>query len=118
MEELFKAIASNVALGVELLASIIIGVGAIEALYRLVRHPFGGTMGLGDKKEVWLHFAAWLVLGLEFELAADVLRTAISPSWDDIGQLGAIAVIRTLLNYFLSKDIKEFAERRAPVADS
>jgi uncharacterized membrane protein len=98
MEELFKGFASNVALAIELLAAIIIGIGAIEAVYRLVRRPFGGPMGLEDKKEVWLHFAAWLVLGLEFELAADVLRTAISPSWDDIGQLGAIAVIRTLLN--------------------
>lgn len=52
----------------------------------------------------------WLILGLEFELAADIVRSAISPSWSDIGQLGAIAAIRTVLNYFLEKDIKEFEE--------
>ncbi len=73
-------------------------------------------MALDDKKEVWLHFAAWLVLGLEFELAADVLRTAITPSWNDIGQLAAIAVIRTFLNYFLGKDIEKFGERRGETA--
>jgi uncharacterized membrane protein len=47
---------------------------------------------------------------LQFELAADVVRSAISPTWSDIGQLGAIAAIRTVLNYFLERDIKEFEE--------
>jgi uncharacterized membrane protein len=44
---------------------------------------------------VWLGFGGWLLLGLEFELAADIVRTAIAPTWTEIGQLGAIAVIRT-----------------------
>jgi uncharacterized membrane protein len=52
----------------------------------------------------------WLLLGLEFELAADIIRSVISPTWLDIGQLGAIAVIRTFLNYFLEKDLEESAE--------
>jgi len=43
-------------------------------------------------------------------LAADIVRTAISQSWTDIGQLGAIAVIRTFLNYFLEKDVERYAE--------
>ena len=45
----------------------------------------------------------WLLLGLEFELAADIVRSVISPTWVEIGQLAAIAVIRTFLNYFLEK---------------
>jgi uncharacterized membrane protein len=59
---------------------------------------------------VWIHFARWLVLALEFELAADIFRTAITPTWNDLGQLAAIAVIRTFLNYFLSRDVKETFE--------
>jgi len=51
-----------------------------------------------------------LVLALEFELAADILRTAITPTWNEIGQLTAIALIRTFLNYFLSKDVKDTIE--------
>jgi uncharacterized membrane protein len=57
-----------------------------------------------------MHFATWLLLGLEFELAADVIRTAIAPTWSDIGQLASIAAIRTFLSYFLDKDIEKVAD--------
>ena len=50
------------------------------------------------------------MLGLEFELAADIVRSAISPNWKDIGMLGAIAAIRTFLNYFLERDIDKLAD--------
>jgi uncharacterized membrane protein len=49
----------------------------------------------------------WLLLGLEFELVADIIGSVVSPSWQDIDKLGAIAVIRTFLNYFLEKDLEE-----------
>jgi len=55
----------------------------------------------------------WLLIGLEFELAADIIRSVVSPTWQDIGELGAIAVIRTFLNYFLEKDLGQ-AESEQP----
>jgi uncharacterized membrane protein len=64
---------------------------------------------LGDqhvKRRIWVRFASWIVLSLEFALAGDIVNTAITPSWTDIGQLAAIAAIRTGLNYFLSRDIE------------
>jgi uncharacterized membrane protein len=54
-----------------------------------------------------LILARYLALALEFELGADILGTAVSPSWDQIGKLGAVAVIRTGLNFFLSMEMKE-----------
>jgi uncharacterized membrane protein len=57
-----------------------------------------------------LTLARFLSLGLEFQLAADILGTAVSPSWAQIGKLGAIAVIRTGLNYFLAREMKEEEE--------
>ena len=54
-----------------------------------------------------LSLGRFLALGLEFQLAGDVLRTAITPSFAEIGQLAAIAAIRTALNYFLAKEIRE-----------
>ena len=57
------------------------------------------------------------MLALEFALAADIVRTAIAPTWDDIGHLGAIALIRTILNYFLEKDMQEFAPDPEPLEE-
>ena len=49
----------------------------------------------------------FLAMALEFQLAADVLGTTVAPSWDQLGRLGAIAVIRTFLNYFLAREIDD-----------
>ncbi len=67
----------------------------------------------GARKELWRRFGMWLLRGLEFELAADIIGSVISPSWQDIGELGAIAVIRTFLNYFLEKDLEHAEETGA-----
>ena len=108
MEPLFKSFARYVAEGIEVAAAILIVVGAVEAFYgmfwRLITHRFSA----GTRKEIWVRFGVWLLLGLEFELAADIIRTAIAPNWNDIGQLAAIAGIRTFLNYFLEKDIDKY----------
>ena len=120
MEEMFKEIAGHVALGVEVVAALMIGIGAVEALVRLVmpKSKFGKTAPFAKYREIFVRFGVWLMLGLQFELAADIIRSAISPSWTDIGQLAAIAAIRTLLNYFLAKDIMEQVEDSRTVTTS
>lgn len=112
MEELFKEIAARIALGVEVAAALIIAYAAIEAVVGLFRpqaRPDPRRPFLA-KRIIFVRFGVWLMLGLEFELAADVVRSAIAPNWDDIGQLAAIAVIRTFLNFFLGRDIEKFSE--------
>ena len=110
MEELLVTFARNVALAIEFVAVVVIAYGAADATVRLVGRLFRRTTVTGQRKEVWLRFAVWLVLGLEFELAADVVRTVIAPSWTELAQLGAIAVVRTFLNYFLEKDLESYGE--------
>src|SRR6516165_4490349 len=110
MEEIFKTVAGYVALAVEGAAVLLIAIGAIEALVQVLGKEFR-QHSPGVRRGAWIRFAVWLVLGLEFELGADVIRTAISPTWSDIGQLGAIATIRTVLNYFLEKDVEKYGER-------
>ena len=72
--------------------------------------------------EIRLTLARFLALALEFQLGADILSTAIAPSWDQIGKLGAIAVIRTGLNYFLTREMKEEGKRQVdrgiPIVDA
>ena len=64
-----------------------------------------------ERRAIWLRFATAIILALEFTLAADIIRSAIAPSWDAIGKLGAIAAIRIALNFFLARDIETLAER-------
>ncbi|QDH70442.1 DUF1622 domain-containing protein [Marilutibacter alkalisoli] len=106
MEEVFKTLAEYVALTLEAISILVVAVGGLEAAYRSLWPMLRGHVSHGMRRAAWLGLARWLLLGLEFMLAADVVRTAITPDWQAIGQLGAIAVIRTFLNYFLERDLE------------
>ncbi len=106
MEEQFRAVASVVALAIEAGALIVVAVGSAQALITVFGSLFAPAAAMSVRKQVWISLAMWLLLGLEFELAADIVRSIIAPSWQDIGQLAAIAAIRTFLNFFLSRDIE------------
>ena len=113
MEELFKTWSALVALGVEAAAAGIIALAAVEATWQAVRvFVARPTMPDAAKEGVRLRLARWLAVALEFALAADILRTAIAPSWDEIGKLAAIAALRTILNFFLQREIADEAARR------
>ncbi len=94
---------------VEGIAAIIIGVAVIEATLSTVKVFFVRHPAPEAKENVRLRLGRWLAVALEFELGADILRTAIAPSWNQIGQLAAIAALRTLLNYFLEQEIQRAA---------
>lgn len=113
MEAIFRELAQAIALGLEAAAVLIITLGSIDALGGIARMLRGSISTHGRRKEVWRRFGTWLLLGLEFELAADIVRSVIAPTWMEIGQLGAIAVIRTFLNYFLEKDLEQAEGERA-----
>ncbi len=113
MELILQQFATYVALSAELVCILCIAIGAGEAIFLAGRYVFTSPQDVeGARRQVWRRFARWIVLALEFALAADIARTAISPTWDDIGQLAAIAVIRTALNYFLERDLEEFSKPR------
>jgi uncharacterized membrane protein len=94
---------------VEACGAVIIATGALWAFVRVLLVSVR-TRTTNSFVSVRLTLGRYLALGLEFQLAGDVLRTAIAPTFSDIGQLAAIATIRTALNYFLAKEIAE--ERR------
>jgi len=97
--------------GVEVAAAVIIGLAALEAVWNALPLFLRRRMAQETKVEIRLSLGRWLALGLEFALAADILRTAVAPTWHDIGQLAAIAVLRTGLNYGLEREIAR-EERR------
>ena len=110
MEMLLREFASYVALAAELCSVLCIAVGMVETLVQAAGAMAGRSGSSRQaRRDLWAPFARWIVLALEFALAADIVRTAIAPTWDDIGRLAAIALIRTVLNYFLERDMEEFA---------
>lgn len=101
----------------ECIAAVVIAVAVLEAGLRTIvliygsAVPGGASWSRETKEDVRLRLGRWLALALEFLLAADILRTAVAPTWSEIGQLAAIAAIRTALNFFLQKEIDNAAAR-------
>ena len=96
---------------IDAIAFVWIVVGVVYLLINALRAIASGASNQ-DKRMVWLGFAKVLVAALSIQLAADIIESAISTSWEAIGRLGAIAVIRTFLDYFLGRDVTEIRERQ------
>ncbi len=108
-EELFVQGAVHwLRLAVETTGAVVIGLGVSIALVAFARSLLARKPA--DFNAIRLVLARYLAMALEFQLGADILSTAVAPTWNEIGKLGAIAVIRTTLNYFLSREMQE--ERR------
>jgi uncharacterized membrane protein len=104
LSELLRLIAQNLATVVESVGVLIVAIGVALATVRFL----AGVTARGrtaPSESVRLALGRALALSLEFLLAADILRTAVEPGWDEIGRLAAIAAIRTALNYFLQREI-------------
>ena len=108
VEATIIAAAQWLKLGVEAVGALVIAVGVVLAVYQIIAH-FRDVQP-GNFNRVRLTLGKYLTLALEFQVGADILSTAIAPSYEQIGKLGAIVVIRTLLNYFLTKELE--SERR------
>lgn len=96
-------------LAVEAVGALVIGIGVVLAIYQLISH-FRDEQSTNFNR-VRLTLGKYLALALEFQVGADILSTAIAPSYEQIGKLGAIVVIRTLLNYFLTKELANERQR-------
>lgn len=95
----------------EAIAAFCVLMGLVSSVLIAVRHP---------KRVMESHFlllrlrlGSWLALALEFQLGADIVSTTIAPTFEELGKLGAIALIRTFLNYFISKELAEEESREA-----
>lgn len=106
MEELLIRLAHVAEMFSEAAAVSVVTFGSLEAFVKLLWLVATPGATHGERKAIWRRFGMWLLLGLEFELAADIVASVVSPSWQDIGELGAIAIIRTFLNYFLERDLE------------
>jgi uncharacterized membrane protein len=112
MEQALHLLADRLSQTLQFITMVLLAYGVLAALWNLFSGLLARRAASAVTLEVWQGLSRWLLLGLEFMLAADLIDTAVSPNWDDIGKLGAIAAIRTVLGFFLGRDI-EMARRIA-----
>jgi uncharacterized membrane protein len=111
MEGWFVSITRAAIIIIDAMATVFLFIGTAQVFISGLWIMLSRSTDNHQKREIWLQFSRWLIAGLSIQLAADILETAIAPTWKDIGQLGAIAFIRTFLNYFLEMDMNEIRDR-------
>lgn len=105
MEQIAKTITLYISHTLEIISALVIAVALIRLVFNSVQSFVKPVNGL-TAVEARIVFGSAVAVSLELLLGADVLATAVAPSWDDIGKLAAIAVLRTGLNFFLEKELK------------
>ena len=108
MEEFLVTAVGYLRLAVEAIGAAIIGIGVLSTTFRYALSLL--ELRKYSYTEIRLHLGSYLALGLDFQLGANILATAVSPTFEEVQLLAAIVVIRTVLNYFLSKELER--ERR------
>jgi len=113
VESWLKFLVGYLAAGAEIAAALVIGIAIIQGIVVYFGQLFTqAPQHLSASEIIRLRLGRMLALGLEFTVASDILRTAVAPTRQDILNLGAIVLLRSLLNYFLEREIRQGEERR------
>ncbi|MDO8748465.1 MAG: DUF1622 domain-containing protein [Candidatus Omnitrophota bacterium] len=106
--DIFHTFINGISFTLNIIGALITLRGIVIALGEFLKKEFSGkkdTIQLNESIRIAL--GSYLVLGLEFFIAGDIIKTIITPTWESLGILGAIVMIRTILSYFLTKEIKK-----------
>lgn len=106
MKQIAEFITKYLSSTVEILAAFVIAISLLKFLFLYVKNIYRIDDSGAVNQKIRIQFGSSLALTLELLLGADILATAIAPTWDDIGKLAAIAALRTALNYFLERELK------------
>jgi uncharacterized membrane protein len=110
LDLMLRSVSEGAVIVIDAMALVVICLGTVKAFVAAMGLAVRGGAGEPVLSAVWLSYTRWLVAGLTFQLAADIIESSVVPTWEGIGMLAAIAAIRTFLNYFLEKDIHELRE--------
>ena len=112
LDNWLKLLVGYVAIGAEIAAGVVIGVAVVRAILTYAAGLFAGRAGGRETDTIRIGLGRALTLGLEFTVASDILRTVVAPTRADILNLGAIVLLRTLLNFFLEREIRDGEDAR------
>ena len=106
--DILHSVINNISFLLNIIGALIIILGVVIALLEFIKKEITGRSEAMQLNEaIRIRMGSYLVLALEFFIAGDIIKTIITPTWESLGILGAIVVIRTVLSYFLTKDLKK-----------
>ena len=114
MHEFLVELVAKIVPWTEAVGIAIVMWGALEGIIKLLtrfRSLLDSAVPLIPISRIRLAIGEKIALGLDFFLAGDIIQTIIVPSWESLAILGGIVVIRTVIAFFLNRDIKEFSEK-------
>jgi uncharacterized membrane protein len=103
------AVLHYAALTIGAIGIVIICWGVLLGLLDFLHIEFDRIRGKNIRNRRYLlrhHLGSYLLVGLEFLIAADVVRTVIEPTLTELAILGAIIAIRTAISFFLNMEMK------------
>lgn len=104
----FHIVINSTSFALNIIGALITIWGIIVSLFEFLKKElFKRSQAVQLNEAIRIRLGSYLVLALEFFIAGDIVRTIITPTWESLGMLGAIVVIRTILSYFLTKDLKK-----------
>lgn len=107
MADIFHNIINAVSFTLNIIGALIILRGILVTLPEFLKKEFIKEDSIKLNEAIRIKLGSYLVLALEFFIAGDIIKTIITPTWESLGILGAIVVIRTILSYFLTKELKK-----------
>ena len=110
--ELFHKVIDMVAFGISLVGVVVVLWGTLEAVFAFLKDKLGGSgTSIAMDASIRRELSAHLLLGLEIFIAADIISSVSSPTWEKVGILGAVVGIRTILSYFLTIEMEKEKQR-------
>jgi uncharacterized membrane protein len=98
----------TISFALNIIGAFIVIFGIVLSLFEFFKKEiFARREAVKLNEVIRLKLGSYLVLGLEFFIAGDIVKTIITPTWESLGMLGAVVIIRTILSYFLTKDLKK-----------
>jgi len=104
----FHIVLNSVGFSLNIVGALITMWGIIISLFDFLKKEILRKKDvIALNEEIRIRLGSYLVLALEFFIAGDIIKTIITPTWETLGILGAVVVIRTILSYFMTKDLKK-----------
>ena len=106
--DLLHKVIDIVSFGISLVGVLVVLWGTVEAVFAFLKDKLSGAgTSIAMDASMRQELSAHLLLGLEIFIAADIISSASSPTWEKVGILGAVVGIRTILSYFLTIEMEK-----------